>query len=109
MTSRVRVNMKVCGKATEIRVTDAEDGTYGVEVDTDCDHVKEFFEGLEAIDLVDLSDKQNSKVFQRMGEAMMSATCLVPAGLLNAGWLEAGLLSKNLAAECGDNRVEFLD
>ncbi len=108
MTSKVKVHMNVCDQVTEISVRDNQDGTYSVSFESDCENVKEFFQGLENIDLSDLSDKENSDIFDRMRESRMSATCLVPVGLLNAGWMEAGLLSKNLAKECGENTIEFI-
>lgn len=109
MTSEVKVHMNVCDQVTEISVDDNEDGTYSVSFDSDCKNVKEFFQGHESLDITDLSDKKSSRVFDRMKESKMSATCLVPIGLLNAGWMEAGLLSKNLAKECGENKIEFIE
>jgi hypothetical protein len=42
-----------------------------------------------------------------MRNSQMSATCLVPHGILSAGWMEAGLWSKNLAMRQERNTIEF--
>jgi len=109
MPSKVRVNMRACDRTTTITVTDAGNGTYTVQFNSACGNVKEFFRGLESIDIRDLSDKKNSRIFERMRESSMSANCLVPAGLLSAGWTEAGLLSKNLALSVREHNIEFLE
>lgn len=100
--------MNVCDQVTEICVQDGKNGIYSITFDSECENAKDFFQGLESVDIVDLSDKENSRIFDKMRESRMSATCLVPIGLLNAGWMEAGLLSKNLAKKCGENVVELI-
>ena len=38
----------------------------------------------------------------------MSANCLVPAGLISAGWVEAGMIAKSNAKKNKCNEVEFV-
>lgn len=108
MASKVRVYMEICDRVSTVEVRDRGDGTYAVKVKTACPNVREFVEGLEVIDLTDLSDKKNSKIFERMRNSKMSANCLFPAGLLSAGWLEAELISRNRAKDKKGNRIEFI-
>ncbi|MGD1060360.1 MAG: hypothetical protein ABR879_02760 [Methanomassiliicoccales archaeon] len=108
MSSTVKVHMKVCGKVHVIEVTALPGGNYGVKAVTECDHVKEFVELVNELSIADLTDKRSSKVWEAVKISHMSATCLVPAGIMNAAWLEAGLLSKNLAKSAGSNSVEFV-
>jgi hypothetical protein len=108
MTTNVDVRMNMCGKVHSITISMTLDGDFIFTVDTDCDHVKEFIESLSPLTLEDLTDKQNSRIFKRMQEAKMSATCLFPSGLLSAGWLEAGLWARSRAKDVGDNRIEFI-
>jgi hypothetical protein len=108
MTSKVKVNMKLCAKTSIVEVVQTPEGTYKVQVTTSCDNVKEFASGLEELTLTDLTDKQNSKVFDRMRVTKMSANCLVPAGILSAAWLEAGMIAKSNAKKNKENSVEFV-
>ena len=107
MTSKVRVYMEICDRVSAVEVTDQKDGTYAVKVKTACPNVREFTTGLEVLNLIDLTDKRNSRVFERMRESKMSANCLFPAGLLSAAWLEAGLIAKSRAKDKKGNRIEF--
>ena len=108
MTSKVRVNMRLCDKTHLITVDAAEDGDYVVKIETNCANVKEFAEGLEKLSLIDLTDKLNSKVVDRYRHCRMSANCLVPAGVLSAAWMEAGMIARNNAKKNKCNDVEFL-
>ncbi len=107
MTSSVKVNMRVCGKVHVIEVDSTPDGEFRVKAETECDHVKEFVKMVDPLSIADLTDKSVSKVWESVKIARMSATCLVPAAIMNAAWMEAGLLSKNLAKNAGSNSVDF--
>lgn len=109
MTSRVKVNMSVCGKTTIIKVTQNDEGDFEIEAETDCDNVKEFIGLLGKLTLTDISDKPNSRIWECFKKAKMSSTCLTPAAVVNAAWLEAGMLSKNLALSRGKICVEYLE
>jgi hypothetical protein len=109
LTSRVKVKMTVCDREHIIEVIQRDDGDFDLTVETQCDHVREFVEMLGTLSIVDLTDKKNSKVWECVKNARMSSTCLTPAAVINACWLEAGLLSKNLAKSRGSISVEYLD
>jgi hypothetical protein len=109
MTSTVRVNQRLCNFVTTVRATDQEDLTYRIEVDSPCERVRRFAEGLEVLTLEDISDWPNSKVQRRMVEAKLGASCLAPSGIMNAARVEAGLVSKSLALEVGSISIEFVD
>jgi hypothetical protein len=106
--SKVKVHMNLCGKTSIVEVTQTTEGTYKVQVTTACDNVKEFVSGLEELTITDLIDKRNSKVFDRMRVTKMSANCLVPAGILSAAWLEAGMIAQSNAKKNKENSVEFV-
>jgi hypothetical protein len=108
MTSKVRVNMRLCDKVSTILATTQEDGTFKMEVQTTCDNVREFSRGLESLTITDLTDKADGRVFDRMRQCKMSANCLVPAGLISAGWVEAGMIAKSNAKKNKCNEVEFV-
>ncbi|MDW5562896.1 MAG: hypothetical protein SA339_06675 [Methanomassiliicoccus sp.] len=108
MTAKVKVNMRLCGKTHLITVDMAEDGNFNCRIETDCVNVKEFAEGLESISLTDLTDKANSGIISRYCNCRMSANCLAPAGLISAGWMEAGMISRTNARRNRANDVEFI-
>jgi hypothetical protein len=100
--------MRLCDKVSTILATLQEDGTFKVEVQTTCDNVKEFAQDLDCLTITDLTDKANGKVFDRMRKCKMSANCLVPAGLISAGWVEAGMIAASNAKKNKCNEVEFV-
>ncbi|MBI0582934.1 MAG: hypothetical protein ISF22_01770 [Methanomassiliicoccus sp.] len=108
MTSKVKVNMRLCGKTHLITVDTAEDGDFSCRIETDCPNVQEFSEGLEKVTLTDLTDKASSGIVNRYCNCRMSANCLAPAGLISAGWMEAGMISRNNARKNKANDVEFI-
>jgi hypothetical protein len=101
--------MNVCDREHIIKASQREDGDFDVIAETQCDHVKEFVEMLGPLSIVDLTDKKNSKIWECVKNSRMSSTCLTPAAVLNACWIEAGLLSKNLAKSRGSISIEYLD
>lgn len=109
MVSRVVVEMRVCAHRTEIGATDNGDGTFNIKVESPCPNVREFARTLEVLTMDDLTDKPRSRVFDRMREVKMSANCLVPAGLLSAAWVEAGLIARSRALAQRSNEVLFLE
>jgi hypothetical protein len=108
MTSKIRVNMRLCDKVSMIMATTNPDGTFDIEVQPTCDNVREFSRGLESLTITDLTDKVNGKVFDRMRHCKMSANCLVPAGMISAGWVEAGMIAASNAKKNKCNEVEFV-
>jgi hypothetical protein len=109
LTSRVKVKMTVCDREHLIEASQRDDGDFDIKIETQCDHVKEFAKMLGTLSIVDLTDKKNSKVWECVKNSRMSSTCLTPAAVINVCWLEAGLLSKNLAKSRGSISIEYLD
>jgi hypothetical protein len=107
MVSRVKVKMNMCGKEHIITVDTIGKNNYSLVVGSDCPNVQSFVKGLNRITKGDLVEKYTSRIFDRMRNSQMSATCLVPHGILSAGWMEAGLWSKNLAMSQKGNVIEF--
>jgi hypothetical protein len=108
MTSKVKVNTKLCGFVSLIEATEKDDGTYDIKVDSPCEKIQKFAKGLENLTLVDIADWPNSVVQRRMLEMKIGASCLVPSGILNAARLEAGLISKSLAEQVKCISIEFV-
>ena len=107
MTSRVKVDMTICGKQHFIEVEMTPELEFLVRAETDCDNVREFIDALGKLSLTDLSDKKASKVWEIFKNVRMSANCLVPAAVMDAAWMEAGMLSKNRAQSCGSKCIIY--
>jgi hypothetical protein len=100
--------MRLCGKTHLITVNMLEDGTFSCKIATDCDNVKDFSEGLEKFTMTDLMDQGKSGIVDRYRNCRMSANCLAPAGVISAGWMEAGMISRSNAKKNKANDVEFI-
>jgi hypothetical protein len=107
MTSKVKVDMTICGKVHFIEVEMTPEMEFVVRGETDCPNVREFIDKLGRLSLTDLSDKKSSKVWEVFKNVSMSANCLVPAGVMDAAWMEAGMLSKSRAQSCGRKCIVY--
>lgn len=108
MSSKVKVNSRLCGFVALIEATEKDDATYDIKVDSPCEKIKKFAKGLENLTLVDIADWPNSAVQRKMLEMKLSPACLIPSGILNAARIEAGLVSKSLAEEVKSVSIEFV-
>jgi hypothetical protein len=80
-----------------------------IHMTTDCDHVKKYSELLgDTISIMDCMDYRTSRVFSDDIRLGLSLPCLVPSAVMNAAWMEAGMLSKSIAKKAGSNDNEFI-
>ncbi|MCQ2052816.1 MAG: hypothetical protein MJZ03_02635 [archaeon] len=104
----VVVHMKFCNKIHKITVKQKEDGDFYLHIASNCPEVKEYRKLLgDTLTMNDLTDIRSSKIFSYDNCERVTMTCLVPNGVINAAWLEAGMLSKSRAKEIGENTVSF--
>ncbi len=108
MVSKVKIKMNICENATVVGASIAEDGTFKLTVSSPCEKAVKYVEGLGQLTLSDLLDKTSSKVFSHFLLSPMSANCLLPAGVLSAAWLEAGLIAPSAARNSAPNGIEFV-
>ena len=108
MTSKVKVNSKLCGFVSFIEATEKDDATYDIKVVSPCEKIQKFAKGLENLTLVDIADWPNSAVQRRMLETKLGPACLIPSGILNAARIEAELVSKSLAEEVKSISIDFV-
>jgi len=103
----VKVNMRLCDKTHIIKVTPGDDGMFNVDIETDCENVKEYVKRVAKISMDDITDMSGSKVMSYESTMMMTPTCLVPKGVLYAAWLEVGMISPSRAKQVKENSISF--
>jgi hypothetical protein len=59
------------------------------------------------MDMKDLMGGPETILSQKMAEVPLTPTCLVPAAVMNACWLENDMISKNLARKMGKMEIIF--
>ena len=104
----VVVHMNFCKKTHKITVKQKDDGDFSLHVASDCPEVKDYAKMIgDTLTMEDLTDMRKSKIFSYDNLERVTATCLAPNGIINAAWLEAGMMSKKLAKEVGQNVIDF--
>lgn len=104
----VVVKMKFCNKTHKITVKMKDDGDLSLHVATDCPEVKYYAECLgDTLTMDDIMDISTSRVLSPENLKKVTMTCLAPNGIINAAWLETGMMSKKLAKEVGENVISF--
>ena len=104
----VVVHMNFCKKTHKITVKQKGEGDFSLHVATDCPEVKEYAKMIgDTLTLEDLTDIRNSRIFSYDNLERVTPTCLAPNGIINAAWLEAGMMSKGLAKNVEENTVDF--
>lgn len=104
----VTVDMRFCERKSRITVTLREDGDLDLHIDTDCDSVRSYYSNLGGIITVDdVTDRENSRILNPGITEPLTMTCMTPLGIINAAWLELGMLSRSRADKVGENTMIF--
>jgi len=99
--------MRTCGKTHKITVTMNAEGNFDVKIESDCPKVVLFGENLKYLTMEDITDFDNTRLNKRETRGDMSLPCLAPIAVLDAAWLEAGMLSRSLVKRVKTNDVDF--
>ncbi|MCL2786630.1 MAG: hypothetical protein FWD81_05385 [Methanomassiliicoccaceae archaeon] len=99
--------MKTCGKTHVVTVTMNSEGNFDVVIESDCYKVAQFGERLKYVTMDDIIDFENSRINKREFRGDMSPPCLSPIAVLDAAWIEAGMLSKSLVKRVKENTIDF--
>lgn len=105
MASSVIANMKTCDKRSRITVTARDDGSMDVDIQTDCDHVREYADRLRTISMEDVVSFNGSRIVDPEVRGEMSATCLCPIAVFSAAWQEMEMLSKSTCRKVHTNEI----
>lgn len=109
MSSKVSINMFPCGNKTDIEVSVTEDGEYIVKALSTCKKAEKFVERLGPLSIIDLTDKQESKIFSTFITSDMSANCLLLSGVMTAAWVEAGMIARSNTKKGMPMSIEFVE
>lgn len=101
--------MGTCGKKAKITAELKEDGdTIAVSIASDCENVRGYAGLLGSeIHVSDVTEWENSRLVNPEIRMPLSMPCLVPNAIMDAAWMELGMLSKNRAGQAGRNDIEF--
>ncbi|WP_292381701.1 DUF6951 family protein [Methanosarcina sp. UBA289] len=104
MATEISLNT-ICGHTTKIIAT-KEGKTTHIHIKTTCEKLSKWGTHFD-VEMKDLMGGPESVLDQKMTEAPLTPTCLVPAAVMNACWLENGMISKNLARGMGKMEIIF--
>ena len=91
MTSVIYVNMNTCSRTARVSVTRRDDGDLDVSID-----VRRYAERLTRMTEMDVIDFAHSVVNREGVRDPLTATCLVPMGVVYAASMELGMMSKRM-------------
>ena len=104
----VVVNARFCDKVHRISATLRDDGDLDLKVESDCDHVMQYAESIgPVISMMDVTEREGSRVFDPENQKPLTMTCLAPIAILDAAWLELGMMSKNRAKQIGSDEISY--
>lgn len=107
MVTRVSVD-QICSKKAVITTKMNSSGNVNILIESDCEHVKSLAENLKEISIKDsYMPFEDNLVFVLAGKNNIPPTCLVPSAIVNATWVEAGLIARSFALKTNESRIVF--
>lgn len=104
----VVVKARFCDKTHRVTVKMRDDGDLDLIVDSDCEHVALYGENIgPVISMADVTDREGSRVFDPKVQEPLTLTCLAPIAILDAAWIEMGMMSKHRALEIKSDEICF--
>ena len=108
MPTTVKVDMGICARRCDITAKLRPDGdTVDITVVTDCDQVAKFVDLLGPLHMSDLVEYEGSHINDPEVRRPLTITCVAPIAVLNAAWMEAGMMSRTAARNSGPIKIEF--
>ena len=62
MSSTIDVNMSICDKKVSVTATMKEDGTFDIDIQSDCDSIKHYAETLKNVTMDDITNFETSRI-----------------------------------------------
>lgn len=109
MPSKFTVDSSVCGHRTDITATIGKEYLIALEINTSCELVKAFSRIMKEIHLREVGKRMcQNPIYINATEAHLHSNCLVPCGVALSGWVEGGMMSKNLLKSHSSQCVIYL-
>jgi hypothetical protein len=105
----VTAHMRTCGKTHRVTAVMNPDGNFDIKIESDCFKVVAFGENLGYVTMEDIIDYDNSRLNKREVRGDMSPPCLAPIAVMDAAWIEAGMLSRSLVKRIKENSIDFTE
>jgi hypothetical protein len=102
-------HMRTCGKTHKVTAVMNAEGNFDVTMESDCPKVRLFGETLKYVTMEDITDFDKTRLNKREIRGDLSPPCLSPIAVINAAWLEAGMLSQSLVKRVGSNSIDFIE
>ncbi|MHC1708819.1 MAG: hypothetical protein AB9819_00185 [Methanomassiliicoccales archaeon] len=109
MASRVRVVTPICSHETWVTAEMDGEDRLRVIIESDCSNVMNYAERLGSVTMDDINEQRGSRILMAAEDGILTPTCLVPIAVMNACWVEAGMISKRLAIKESPISIEFVD
>lgn len=104
----VTVKARFCDKTHRISAKLRDDGDLDLHIESDCEHVVQYGDNIGGvISISDVTEREGSKVFDPTVQEPLTLTCLAPIAVLDAAWLELGMMSKNRALQIKSDEINF--
>lgn len=104
MVTEISLNT-ICGHTTKVIATKEGKNTH-IHIKTTCEKLRKWGTHFE-MGMKDLMGGPDTILAQKSAETPLTPTCLVPATVMNACWLENDMISKNLARGMGKMEIIF--
>ena len=99
---------KICGKKAVITTKMNQSGKVDICIESDCENIKSLAENLKEIGIKDsCMIFEENPVFILAGQNNVTPTCIVPSAIVNAVWIEAGLIARSLALNAKELKILF--
>ncbi len=100
MVTRVSVDTPICGKKTIVTAEKNSSGKIAVAVVSDCEHLQTLNENLKEVGVEDTyKGFDQNPIYVSARESNLTPTCLVPCAIVNAVWVECGLISRSMTQD----------
>ncbi|NLI62899.1 MAG: hypothetical protein GX362_05835 [Methanosarcinaceae archaeon] len=99
----------ICGHVSTVTAEVGDDGmTTIVNIDTTCEKIKKWGTTF-TFPMENMMTPCNTTFQENEKNGKLTPTCFIPTVILNAVWIENGMMSKNLAQKEGVANIECLE
>lgn len=106
--SSVRVKMESCGNDHSVTVSRNKDGKFDVTIETECQNVRSYAKMVTEITMNDIMGSSESIIQSYDSTRVLTPSCLIPAAVMTAAWMEIGMLPEERMKSIDGNSISAL-